>query len=1029
MDKKPRFEIKKYKATKELLEKVSLEILADFPQINKHSLITSYLPGLVNRVINSEKEKTKDLIQKVLTTSPNYKKDIVSGTIKYNNEIIPIEQYVDKVVDFIESYSTMLIDEENQKQKELDEIEKAKTKLERDNIVYHTDEYTEKHPLSQVDPEELNIENNEDKIDLTRESEIEYINNLLLDDSLDQNFVEKLQNRKEKIQQYVDFEKNSTEIDKKLQLEEVNNKEDKLDMKEKKPKPIIMNEFNALGDHMAMFPNKTKNEKTELPTQDSVKDNTLVNNKLNTGDKSDVINKKLEPNVENKKELTLEYVNSKIKEIEQKIQDAVHGNRKLQKIISKMGLEKAKDSKEYKDIFDREIREKIIKRKDKDGFNLYDYKDKREELKDLNKKDKDENKDNNNLNKKQNNTPPNAPVIESKYSKGFEIKTHEEYLDVIKEIEILKAEINKRKEAQEKRKEILKAAIEENEQIKKRKEEIKRQIEELQKAESNTENTPQSEPLQAENTQENELVETESEIELNLKADLPQGKVGNTNYEVKGDNVYFEGKKLDNPENKKTHRQLIEADIKRRKLEELNKDENQPFDFYPRVDLREADTETKNKFYENEKKNKEQFEKRNKINAKYDAELKALEQQPKSNQFEQDKKAEIEKEGNKGIIELVKTKVPDSDFSMLEDETRKRIDLIEDSKNIDGHGILRVPNGETQLGVLLKILESQKMLGDWGKISRDYSKPYSQQMGAWLSAPFIVVGLPNIPLADKKNNNMLNPYSVILNGWGEGYYDILSKNYPNVNFIVGSELTKEQLLNAKYDAQLELKALEQSTSTTQSESNPALSDVESTAKKTIQEIPRENISFFVSGGSGVDHRSYPSNKTTSDYDLSNEKIKQGGFRYVEHSDGTISFHIPYNGLDSRGGSHLGIAIKGLKLEQIDSKNIKQVIDRLGDALSKIPENITGDERAGEIERIGNEVIETELKTLEGINFFKKEIKRSDLEKVFDSAEVKIVLQVIEKLKNKVSFDEATKGYEGSFKDRIVQFLNDNSENN
>jgi hypothetical protein len=53
------------------------------------------------------------------------------------------------------------------------------------------------------------------------------------------------------------------------------------------------------------------------------------------------------------------------------------------------------------------------------------------------------------------------------------------------------------------------------------------------------------------------------------KADITIGKVGNTNYEVKADGVYFEGKKLDNPENK-THRQLIEADIERRRQEELN---------------------------------------------------------------------------------------------------------------------------------------------------------------------------------------------------------------------------------------------------------------------------------------------------------------------------------------------------------------------------------------------------------------------------------------------------------------------------
>jgi hypothetical protein len=163
----------------------------------------------------------------------------------------------------------------------------------------------------------------------------------------------------------------------------------------------------------------------------------------------------------------------------------------------------------------------------------------------------------------------------------------------------------------------------------------------------------------------------------------------------------------------------------------------------------------------------------------------------------------------------------------------------------------------------------------------------------------------------------------------------------------------EDKINAKYNAKL--KALEQPTSTIQSEVD---------TKKTIQKIPREDISFFVSGGTGVGHQSFPSNKSTSDYDIRSNVTKLSGFRYVEHSDGTISFHIPYNGLDIRGGSHLGIAIKGLKLEQIDEKSVKEAINKLGDALSKISKNITHDERKNEIERIGNDVINTELKALE-----------------------------------------------------------------
>jgi len=148
---------------------------------------------------------------------------------------------------------------------------------------------------------------------------------------------------------------------------------------------------------------------------------------------------------------------------------------------------------------------------------------------------------------------------------------------------------------------------------------------------------------------------TQSEIELNLNADLPQGKVGNTNYEVKGDNVYFEGKKLDNPENK-THKQLIEADIKRRRQEALKKfgtSEKQTsknsvkvlgVDEYVSRELMElaysndsgnnpeigGGGQTLNRIIERGGYSKEELSKLlkpeiDKINAKYDAELAALE--------------------------------------------------------------------------------------------------------------------------------------------------------------------------------------------------------------------------------------------------------------------------------------------------------------------------------------------------------------------------------------------------------------------
>ena len=60
-----------------------------------------------------------------------------------------------------------------------------------------------------------------------------------------------------------------------------------------------------------------------------------------------------------------------------------------------------------------------------------------------------------------------------------------------------------------------------------------------------------------------------SSVTTDTKADMPIGKVGNTDYEVKADGVYYKGNKLDNPENK-SHRQLIEANIERRRQEDLD---------------------------------------------------------------------------------------------------------------------------------------------------------------------------------------------------------------------------------------------------------------------------------------------------------------------------------------------------------------------------------------------------------------------------------------------------------------------------
>ena len=76
------------------------------------------------------------------------------------------------------------------------------------------------------------------------------------------------------------------------------------------------------------------------------------------------------------------------------------------------------------------------------------------------------------------------------------------------------------------------------------------------------------------------------------KADIPLGKVGNTEYEVKSDGVYFEGKKLNNPNNL-SHKELITEDIRRRKKEELENSKIEIPRFYGFGELPEViDSET-----------------------------------------------------------------------------------------------------------------------------------------------------------------------------------------------------------------------------------------------------------------------------------------------------------------------------------------------------------------------------------------------------------------------------------------------------
>jgi len=72
-----------------------------------------------------------------------------------------------------------------------------------------------------------------------------------------------------------------------------------------------------------------------------------------------------------------------------------------------------------------------------------------------------------------------------------------------------------------------------------------------------------------------------SDIEAK-KADISIGKIPNTEYEVKADGVYHKGKKLDNPKNL-SHKELIKADIERRRPTSYirdSKDKDSPLEVF-----------------------------------------------------------------------------------------------------------------------------------------------------------------------------------------------------------------------------------------------------------------------------------------------------------------------------------------------------------------------------------------------------------------------------------------------------------------
>ncbi len=295
------------------------------------------------------------------------------------------------------------------------------------------------------------------------------------------------------------------------QLEQIKRKDTKLDSRlqfeNKSIKIDSLNDLYKIRDRFTdIEPDSPPNIEIEIPHQAQLlpSDINLENNNLNF-----MPTPNLNPDNKNKPQDKIEVskaetiftpkeIKEKIKNIEKSINDAVHNNRRLQKIISKIGHENVKNDKEYQEIFHREIRQKIIWKKDEHGLALADYKEmlknskKTKEIENVNKpkgKNLQDNKDQQNKN------------IESKkdiHHPDFVITTYEEYLEILKEEKRLQ--------------EIIETKTKENEQLTREIKELERQIKELEELEADENQTlsPDVETVESEAgvTETTEIIET-----------------------------------------------------------------------------------------------------------------------------------------------------------------------------------------------------------------------------------------------------------------------------------------------------------------------------------------------------------------------------------------------------------------------------------------------------------------------------------------------------------------------------------------
>lgn len=152
------------------------------------------------------------------------------------------------------------------------------------------------------------------------------------------------------------------------------------------------------------------------------------------------------------------------------------------------------------------------------------------------------------------------------------------------------------------------------------------------------------------------------------------------------------------------------------------------------------------------------------------------------------KKTDIERRSKSNIDNLLNRK---NEGEEIQNTLKKKLRTLKgDWSKIFAHGLLK---GD-KLANLLSILDTGRISnGEFGTLTGGAYSAYD-------TAPFVIIS----DYSGKINSDLSkNPFSVILNDYAEGYYDVLKEKYPKVNFIKASELTEEKINNsAKYDAEV-----------------------------------------------------------------------------------------------------------------------------------------------------------------------------------------------------------------------------------